>query len=175
MAIISASRQGIPTHRPVQPSVCGSYIRRPWDPRTHPRMLRGQNSPRHPLQIDHHTTRQPPPRGLTVGGPMDNTIKELQDPFIELFAGGVSVRRTSNGLSQAGCVTHINQVGSGASLSGQHEPAQILGRSRKHVRSRNRDAALGAAQSSVDHRSVTDASPSGNRSARYWRDASRPL
>jgi endoglucanase len=49
----------------------------------------GQNCPRHPLQIDSRITRQAPPPGLTVGGPMDNTIKELQDPFIGPFAGGV--------------------------------------------------------------------------------------
>jgi len=49
----------------------------------------GYNSPRHPLQIDHRITHQPPPPGLTVGGPMDNTIKELQDPFIGQFAGAV--------------------------------------------------------------------------------------
>jgi endoglucanase len=49
----------------------------------------GQNSPQHPLQLDHRVTHQPPPPGLTVGGPMDNTIKELQDPFIGKFAGGV--------------------------------------------------------------------------------------
>jgi len=49
----------------------------------------GQNSPQHPLQLDHRITHQPPPPGLTVGGPMDNTIKELQDPFIGQFAGAV--------------------------------------------------------------------------------------
>jgi endoglucanase len=49
----------------------------------------GQNSPQHPLQLDHRITHQPPPPGLTVGGPMDNMIKELQDPFIGKFAGGV--------------------------------------------------------------------------------------
>jgi endoglucanase len=49
----------------------------------------GQNSPRHPLQLDHRMTHQPPPPGLTVGGPMDNAIKGLQDPFIGPFAGGV--------------------------------------------------------------------------------------
>jgi endoglucanase len=49
----------------------------------------GANSPQHPLQIDYRITHQPPPPGLTVGGPMDNTIKELQDPFIGKFAGGV--------------------------------------------------------------------------------------
>jgi endoglucanase len=49
----------------------------------------GQNSPQHPLQLDHRITHQPPPPGLTVGGPMDNTIKELQDPFIGPFAGQV--------------------------------------------------------------------------------------
>jgi endoglucanase len=49
----------------------------------------GQNCPKHPLQIDYRITRQPPPPGLTVGGPMDNTIKDLQDPFIGPFAGRV--------------------------------------------------------------------------------------
>ena len=49
----------------------------------------GQNSPQHPLQLDHRITRQPPPPGLTVGGPMDNSIKQLQDPFIGQFAGAV--------------------------------------------------------------------------------------
>jgi endoglucanase len=49
----------------------------------------GQNSPKHPLQIDHRITHQLPPPGFTVGGPMDNTIKDLQDPFIGQFAGGV--------------------------------------------------------------------------------------
>jgi endoglucanase len=49
----------------------------------------GQNSPQHPLQLDHRTTHQAPPPGLTVGGPMDNAIKGLQDPFIGKFAGGV--------------------------------------------------------------------------------------
>jgi endoglucanase len=49
----------------------------------------GQVSPQHPLQIDHRITRQPPPPGLTVGGPMDNTIKEFQDPFIGPFAGRI--------------------------------------------------------------------------------------
>ena len=47
----------------------------------------GQKPPRHPLQIDHRITRQPPPPGLTVGGPMDNTMAELKDPFIGPFAG----------------------------------------------------------------------------------------
>jgi endoglucanase len=49
----------------------------------------GQNSPRHPLQLDHRITHQPPPPGITVGGPMDNSIKEMQDPFIGQFAGRV--------------------------------------------------------------------------------------
>jgi endoglucanase len=49
----------------------------------------GQNSPQHPLQLDHRITHQLPPPGLTVGGPMDNSIKELQDPFIGQFAGAV--------------------------------------------------------------------------------------
>jgi endoglucanase len=46
----------------------------------------GRNSPQHPLQLDHRITNQPPPPGLTVGGPMDNTIKDLRDPFIGQFA-----------------------------------------------------------------------------------------
>jgi endoglucanase len=49
----------------------------------------GLDFPQHPLQLDHRITRQPPPPGLTVGGPMDNAIKELQDPFIGPFAGKV--------------------------------------------------------------------------------------
>jgi endoglucanase len=49
----------------------------------------GQNSPQHPLQIDHRITRQPPPPGLTVGGPMDTTTEGLADPFIGPFAGRV--------------------------------------------------------------------------------------
>ena len=49
----------------------------------------GQRSPRHPLQIDHRITRQPPPPGITVGGPMDNTLAGLTDPFIGPFAGTV--------------------------------------------------------------------------------------
>ncbi|MGC8640107.1 MAG: glycoside hydrolase family 9 protein [Isosphaeraceae bacterium] len=47
----------------------------------------GQKSPRHPLEIDHRITRQAPPPGLTVGGPMDNTMAELKGPFIGPFAG----------------------------------------------------------------------------------------
>jgi len=49
----------------------------------------GQSSPQHPLQLDYRITHQPPPPGITVGGPMDNSIKELQDPFIGQFAGHV--------------------------------------------------------------------------------------
>lgn len=49
----------------------------------------GQKSPRHPLQIDHRITHQPPPPGITVGGPMDNTMNGLKDPFIRPFAGAV--------------------------------------------------------------------------------------
>ena len=49
----------------------------------------GQKSPRHPLQIDHRITHQPPPPGLTVGGPMDNRMKGMADPFIGPFAGSV--------------------------------------------------------------------------------------
>ena len=47
----------------------------------------GQKCPRHPLQIDHRITHQSPPPGITVGGPMDNTIQGLKDPFMEPFAG----------------------------------------------------------------------------------------
>lgn len=47
----------------------------------------GQKSPLHPLQIDHRITHQAPPPGLTVGGPMDNTMAGLKDPFIGPFAG----------------------------------------------------------------------------------------
>ena len=46
----------------------------------------GWKSPRHPLQIDHRITGQEPPAGLTVGGPMDNAIDGLKDPFIGPFA-----------------------------------------------------------------------------------------
>lgn len=49
----------------------------------------GANSPRHPLQLDYRITHQAPPPGLTVGGPMDNTISGLKDPFIDAFSGGV--------------------------------------------------------------------------------------
>ena len=49
----------------------------------------GLKSPQHPLQIDHRTTRPPPPPGLTVGGPMDNAMQGLKDPFIGPFAGAV--------------------------------------------------------------------------------------
>jgi endoglucanase len=49
----------------------------------------GRRSPSHPLQIDHRITRQAPPPGLTVGGPMDNTLEGLKDPFIGPFAGSV--------------------------------------------------------------------------------------
>ncbi len=49
----------------------------------------GQKFPRHPLQLDHRITHQPPPPGLTVGGPMDNDNKGLKDPFIGPFAGSV--------------------------------------------------------------------------------------
>lgn len=47
----------------------------------------GQRSPQHPLQLDHRITHQAPPPGLTVGGPMDNQIEGLRDPFIGQFAG----------------------------------------------------------------------------------------
>jgi endoglucanase len=47
----------------------------------------GQRSPKHPLQLDHRIMHQPPPPGITVGGPMDNNIKGLGDPFIGPFAG----------------------------------------------------------------------------------------
>jgi len=47
----------------------------------------GQKFPQHPLQIDHRITHQPAPSGLTVGGPMDNSQKGLQDPFIGPFSG----------------------------------------------------------------------------------------
>jgi len=46
----------------------------------------GQKSPQHPLEIDHRITHQPPPPGLTVGGPMDNKMKGLADPFVGQFA-----------------------------------------------------------------------------------------
>jgi len=49
----------------------------------------GQKSPQHPLEIDHRITHQAPPPGLTVGGPMDNSMKGLADPFIGPFAGSV--------------------------------------------------------------------------------------
>ena len=49
----------------------------------------GSRYPKHPLQIDHRITNQPPPAGLTVGGPMDSTIQGLKDPFIGQFAGRV--------------------------------------------------------------------------------------
>ncbi len=49
----------------------------------------GLKSPRHPLHIDHRITGQAPPPGLTVGGPMDNTMQGLKDPFIAPFAGAV--------------------------------------------------------------------------------------
>ena len=46
----------------------------------------GEKWPQHPLQIDHRITRQPPPPGLTVGGPMDGSIPGMPDPFIGPFA-----------------------------------------------------------------------------------------
>ncbi len=49
----------------------------------------GQKWPQHPLQLDHRITHQPPPAGITVGGPMDNTIKDMKDIFIRQFAGTV--------------------------------------------------------------------------------------
>jgi endoglucanase len=49
----------------------------------------GTKSPQHPLQLDHRITLQPPPPGLTVGGPMDNDMKGLKDPFIGPFAGSL--------------------------------------------------------------------------------------
>jgi endoglucanase len=49
----------------------------------------GQKWPQHPLQIDHRITHQSPPPGITVGGPMDNTIKDMKDIFIRQFAGTV--------------------------------------------------------------------------------------
>jgi len=49
----------------------------------------GQKWPQHPLQLDHRITHQAPPPGITVGGPMDNTIKDMKDVFIRQFAGSV--------------------------------------------------------------------------------------
>lgn len=49
----------------------------------------GQKCPQHPLQLDHRITHQPPPPGITVGGPMDNHIQGMTDPFIGPFAGSV--------------------------------------------------------------------------------------
>ncbi len=48
----------------------------------------GVNPPKHPLQFDYRITHQPPPPGITVGGPMDCAIPGLKDPFIETFADG---------------------------------------------------------------------------------------
>lgn len=47
----------------------------------------GQKAPQHPLQLDHRITHQAPPPGITVGGPMDNNMKGMTDPFIGPFAG----------------------------------------------------------------------------------------
>jgi endoglucanase len=49
----------------------------------------GSKCPQHPLQIDYRVTHQAPPSGLTVGGPMDNSLEGLKDPFIGAFAGSV--------------------------------------------------------------------------------------